>query len=231
MEVCVDSVASAVNAEAGGLFQVVKQAVKIPVFVMIRPRGGDFLYSEEEYEVMRMDLIALKDQGADGFVFGILGRDGHVDRTRCRELLSYARPLPVTFHRAIDMTPDIYRALDEVISIGCERVLTSGGDTSALDGLPIITKMIEIAKGRIIIMPGGGITERNLKRIIKGTGAREFHCSARSTLPSMMMFTKDNIRMGASYAPPEFSTKITDADRVRSLMTIVTDVWQDHQHI
>ncbi|KAL3972082.1 interferon, gamma-inducible protein 30 [Sarotherodon galilaeus] len=230
MEVCVDSVESAVNAERGGagrlelcsslleggltpslgLLHVVKQYVKIPIYVMIRPRGGDFLYSDLEVEVMRKDIELMKSQGADGLVLGALTEDGRVDAELCMELLAAARPLPVTFHRAFDMVHDPAVALEALISLGFERVLTSGCDSSALEGLPLIKRLVDQAKGRIIIMPGGGITERNLQRILEGSGAQEFHCSARSSRESAMKFRNTCVSMGASFAAPEYGLKVAD---------------------
>ncbi|XP_054060468.1 copper homeostasis protein cutC homolog isoform X4 [Rissa tridactyla] len=163
MEVCVDSVESAVNAERGGagrielcaglveggttpsmgLLQVVKQCVRIPVFVMIRPRGGDFLYSDREVEVMKADIRLAKLHGADGLVFGALTEDGRIDTELCTALLAVCRPLPVTFHRAFDMVHDPLVALETLISLGFERVLTSGCDSSALEGLSLIKRLAE----------------------------------------------------------------------------------------
>ncbi|KAG8548095.1 hypothetical protein GDO81_026692 [Engystomops pustulosus] len=154
MEVCVDSVESAVNAERGGLLQVVKQYVQIPVYVMIRPRGGDFLYSDREVEVMKSDIRLAKIHGADGLVFGALTEDGRIDAELCMDLLAVSRPLGVTFHRAFDMVYDPLLAMETLISLGFERVLTSGCDSSALEGLPLIKRLVEQAKGRIIVMPG-----------------------------------------------------------------------------
>ncbi|XP_054654516.1 copper homeostasis protein cutC homolog isoform X1 [Dunckerocampus dactyliophorus] len=227
MEVCVDSVESAVNAERGGagrlelccslmeggltpsvgLLQVVKRYVKIPVYVMIRPRGGDFLYSDQEVEVMRKDMEVMKNHGADGFVLGALTEDGRVDAELCMEFLAAARPLPVTFHRAFDMVHDAAVALETLVSLGFQRVLTSGCDNSALEGLPLIKRLVDQAKGRITIMPGGGITERNLQRILEGSGAQEFHCSARSSRDSAMKFRNNSVTMGASLSAPEYSLK------------------------
>ncbi|KAJ7392523.1 hypothetical protein OS493_012194 [Desmophyllum pertusum] len=141
---------------------------------MIRPRGGDFFYTEEEFEVMKEDLKVLKEAGADGVVFGILTSEGAVDVKRCEELKDLASPLPVTFHRAFDMVKDPFTSLEIVIKLGFERVLTSGQDSTALEGLPTINHLIEKAKDRIIIVPGGGITERNLERILQESGAKEF---------------------------------------------------------
>uniref|UniRef100_A0A803K1T8 Copper homeostasis protein cutC homolog n=1 Tax=Xenopus tropicalis TaxID=8364 RepID=A0A803K1T8_XENTR len=217
MEVCVDSVESAINAERGGLLQVVKQYLQIPIFVMIRPRGGDFLYSDREVEVMKADIRLAKIHGADGLVFGALTEDGRIDAELCMELLAVSRPLPVTFHRAFDMVYDPLLAMETLISLGFERVLTSGCDTSALEGLPLIKRLVEQAKGRIIVMPGGGITERNLQRILEGAAVQEFHCSARSTKDSTMKYRNNSVCMGATLSTSEYSTKVTDVAKVRTL--------------
>ncbi|KAG1941528.1 copper homeostasis protein CutC [Pimephales promelas] len=240
MEVCVDSVESAVNAERGGagrielcgnlleggttpstgLLQVVKESVRVPVYVMIRPRGGDFMYSHWEVEVMKRDIELMKSHRADGLVFGALTGDGRVDTELCVELMAACRPLPVTFHRAFDMVQDPVAALEALVSLGFERVLTSGCDSSALEGLPVIKRLVEQAKDRIAIMPGGGITERNLQRILEGSGAQEFHCSARSSKDSSMKFRNYNVSMGGSLSVPEYAVKVADVTKVRTLNAI-----------
>ncbi|KAK6174538.1 hypothetical protein SNE40_017794 [Patella caerulea] len=245
MEVCIDSVASAKGAEIGGairlelcanlmeggttptvgMLKIIKQYVRIPVFVMIRPRGGDFLYDEEELEVMKQDILELKAAEADGFVFGILKIDGSVDVERCTELLSLVKPFPATFHRAIDMCMNPLKELEKIIRMGFTCVLTSGGANTALDGAPVIEQMISQANERIIVMPGGGINSRNLERILRDTGAKEFHCSARSSQNSQMNFRKDGISMGATLSPPEFSIKTTDSSKVQQLVEMATAIW------
>nr|XP_033799217.1 copper homeostasis protein cutC homolog isoform X2 [Geotrypetes seraphini]XP_033799220.1 copper homeostasis protein cutC homolog isoform X2 [Geotrypetes seraphini] len=244
MEVCVDSVESAVNAERGGagrielcsslleggitpsmgVLQVVKQYIQIPVFVMIRPRGGDFLYSDREVEVMKADIRLAKIHGADGLVFGALTEDGRIDAELCMELLAVSRPLPVTFHRAFDMVHDPLVAIETLISLGFERVLTSGCDSSALEGLQLIKRIVEQAKGRIIVMPGGGITERNLQRILEGSGVQEFHCSARSPRDSGMKFRNYCVSMGTHLSTSEYSTKVTDVAKVRTLNAMAKNI-------
>uniref|UniRef100_A0A8B9BE56 Copper homeostasis protein cutC homolog n=1 Tax=Anser brachyrhynchus TaxID=132585 RepID=A0A8B9BE56_9AVES len=236
MEVCVDSVESAVNAERGGagrielcaglveggttpsmgLLQVVKQCVRVPVFVMIRPRGGDFLYSDREVEVMKADIRLAKLHGADGLVFGALTEDGRIDTELCTALLAVCRPLPVTFHRAFDMVHDPQVALETLISLGFERVLTSGCDSSALEGLSLIKKLAEQVRG--------GITERNLQRILEGSTVSEFHCSARSARDSGMKFRNPNVAMGASFSAPEYSIKVADVAKVRTLNAIAKNI-------
>nr|XP_048308894.1 copper homeostasis protein cutC homolog isoform X3 [Myodes glareolus] len=232
MEVCVDSVESAVNAERGGagrielcaglleggttpsmgILQVVKQSVQIPVFVMIRPRGGDFLYSDREIEVMKADIRLAKLYGADGLVFGALTEDGRIDKDLCMSLVAF------------DMVHDPMAALETLLTLGFERVLTSGCDSSALEGLPLIKQLIDEAKGRIVVMPGGGITDKNLQRILEGSGATEFHCSARSSRDSGMKFRNSSVAMGASLAHSEYSLKVTDVTKVRTLYAIARDI-------
>ncbi|NWW43602.1 CUTC protein, partial [Pedionomus torquatus] len=211
-----------------GLLQVVKQCVRIPVFVMIRPRGGDFLYSDREVEVMKADIRLAKLHGADGLVFGALTEDGRIDTELCTALLAVCRPLPVTFHRAFDMVHDPVVALETLISLGFERVLTSGCDSSALEGLSLIKRLAEQVRGPLVTMrffpPGGGITERNLQRILEGSTASEFHCSARSARDSGMKFRNPNVAMGASFSAPEYSIKVADVAKVRTLNAIAKNI-------
>ncbi|NXE55481.1 CUTC protein, partial [Casuarius casuarius] len=203
-----------------GLLQVVKQCVRVPVFVMIRPRGGDFLYSDREVEVMKADIRLAKLHGADGLVFGALTEDGRIDTELCTALLAVCRPLPVTFHRAFDMVHDPLVALETLISLGFERVLTSGCDSSALEGLSLIKRLAEQG----FFLPGGGITERNLQRILEGSSASEFHCSARSVRDSGMKFRNPNVAMGSSFSAPEYSIKVADVAKVRTLNAIAKNI-------
>ncbi|NXA30586.1 CUTC protein, partial [Ibidorhyncha struthersii] len=213
-----------------GLLQVVKQCVRVPVFVMIRPRGGDFLYSDREVEVMKADIRLAKLHGADGLVFGALTEDGRIDTELCTALLAVCRPLPVTFHRAFDMVHDPVVALETLISLGFERVLTSGCDSSALEGLSLIKRLAEQVMPSVLYVtqgffpPGGGITERNLQRILEGSTASEFHCSARSARDSGMKFRNPNVAMGASFSAPEYSVKVADVAKVRTLNAIAKNI-------
>ncbi len=235
VEVCVDSVESAEAAQAGGadrielcsalgeggltpspgLLEVVRRRVTLPIAVMIRPRAGDFCATPAEFEVMRRDLLLLKERGADLFVFGLLSPDGTVDVARTRELVDLARPLPVTFHRAFDLTQDPRAALEAVVSVGCARVLTSGQEKSALEGLDLITELVGRAGDRLIVVPGGGITERNLSRILRESGAKEFHVSASTTRESRMEFRNTRVPMGRTLAASEYAISVADEGRVR----------------
>lgn len=235
VEVCIDSVESTVAAVGGGadrlevcsalgeggltpspgLLEIVRERVTIPLAVMIRPRAGDFCYSDDEFEVMRRDLVRLKALGADLMVFGLLTPSGDVDVARTRELIALARPLPVTFHRAFDMTRDPRAALETLIALGCERVLTSGQEKSVLEGLELVTELVRLAGDRITVLPGGGITERNLPRILRECDAKEFHVSASGSRDSRMEFRNTRIPMGRTLAASEFALSVADEARVR----------------
>lgn len=243
-----DSVQSALNAEAGGasrlelcadlaeggttpslgMLRVVKKRVSIPVHVMIRPRGGDFLYNEDELAVMKEDLQIMKQNGADGVVFGLLRSDGTVDAENCAALMELAGTMSTTFHRAFDMVRDCKKELEVLISLGFNHLLTSGCDSSALEGAPVIKQLVQQADGRIAIVPGGGITERNLERILTGTGVKEFHCSARTSKSSLMQYRNSSITMGATYGASEYSTKIADTQRVTAFINVAQAVIKQH---
>jgi copper homeostasis protein len=169
---------------------------------------------------MRRDLLALKARGADMIVFGLLLPDGTIDVERSRELIALARPLPVTFHRAFDMTRDARSSLETLIELGCERVLTSGQEKSVLEGLELLTELTRQAGDRIGVVPGGGITERNLPRILRECPAREFHVSASATRDSRMEFRNTRIPMGRTLAASEYSLSVADEQRVRRFRSL-----------
>jgi copper homeostasis protein len=216
LEVCIDSVESAIAAERGGaarvelcadlleggitpgagLIATVRRKVEIGIFVMIRPRGGDFCYTGLEFEVMQGEIEHARKLGADGIVLGLLDHDACVDVSRTRQLVELASPLPVTFHRAIDMTPDLNVALEGVIATGASRVLTSGGAPNVASGVSQIARMVEAARGRIGIIPGGGVSIKNITLLAEKTGATEFHSSVRSPVPSPVRFRKKDMTMG-----------------------------------
>ena len=203
LEVCAGSLASAEAAAAGGahrlelcqnleqggitpsygLIRAVRARVALPVFVLIRPRPGGFFYSDEELRIMLADVAACRALGCAGVVLGALDAAGRVAPGPCRALLAAAGPLAVTFHRAFDLCPDPAAALEAVIDLGCQRVLTSGGQPSAAAGQAQLAALVAQAAGRVSIMPGAGITPANLPALAAATGAREFHASARRALP------------------------------------------------
>ena len=169
---------------SAGLISAVRTAVSIDVFVIIRPRGGDFVYTDHEFEVMQKDILEAKKRGIDGVVLGILKTDATVDRERTRSLIELSRPLQVTFHRAFDACKDLDLALEEVIACGADRLLTSGGQTDALKGMEQIARLRQAADGRIRIMAGGGIRTSNVKSLALRTGIREVHTSLSTKVKS-----------------------------------------------
>ena len=236
VEIVVDCVASARAAERGGatrlelcsslieggvtpsagLIELTRAAVTIGVFVMIRPRGGDFYYDAEEFEIMQRDIAAAKRLGADGVVFGLLDVNGNIDIVRTRELVELARPLGVTFHRAFDMTPDLFRALEGVCGAGVDRLLTSGGEQTAPQGSVTIAKLVEKAHGRIAIMPGSGIKPENARALVEQTGVRELHAGLRTSLPSPMLHRNPRISMGSA-SDQEYQRFVVLEENVRKL--------------
>jgi copper homeostasis protein len=167
-----------------GLIELVRERVRIPVYVLIRPRAGDFVYSEAEFATMQRDVERCRALGCDGVVIGGLTEDGDVDVSRCRALVAAAGTLGVTFHRAFDLARDLHAALDAALALGCERVLTSGGKSDALAGAETIRDLRLYAGERIFVMPGAGIDASNVASIRSTTGATEFHASAKRQLPS-----------------------------------------------
>jgi copper homeostasis protein len=236
IEACVDSVESGIAAEAGGanrvelcdslieggttpsagMIAVTREHLRITLHVMIRPRGGDFLYSDAEYKVMKRDIRTAATLGADGVVFGLLRADGTIDEERTAGLVDAARPLAVTFHRAFDMTRDPYEALDVLMRLGVERVLTSGQQPTALEGAELIRDLRIRTGNRIIIMPGGGV-ERHLERIVRITEADEVHVAGMKNVSSGMSFRNPHVFMGGALFPAEYSRQVTDADMIRRM--------------
>jgi copper homeostasis protein len=195
LEIAVQSIETARAAERGGADRIelcaqldcggttpsvelqreVRMAVQIPIHVLIRPRDGNFVHSNDEMESMKRQIESTKANGVNGVVLGVLNMNQSIDIQRTRELVSHANPLPVTFHRAFDETPDILQALAEVCSTGAARILTSGGAKDAVAGSARLRELVETARGRIIVMPGGGIRAENIAGVLRATGAREFH--------------------------------------------------------
>ncbi len=241
IEICTDSVEGVLAARVGGAHRVelcsslieggitpsagtIELAVKrggLPVMVMIRPRGGDFCYSTVELDVLRSDIAMSKALGVAGVVLGVLEPNGRIDRAHTRELAALARPLQVTFHRAFDMARDAFEALDDLMELGIERVLTSGQERSVIEGLETLGKLVARARGRISVMPGGGITERNVGKVVADLGVREVHLTGRSMVESRMIHRNTRCFMGGELRPPEFAWGETDANRVRAIMKIL----------
>jgi copper homeostasis protein len=205
---------------SAGLIEITRAAVSLPVHVMIRPRGGDFLYDAHEFDVMRRDIALAKRLGADGVVLGILDVDGNVDVVRTRELVDLARPLAVTFHRAFDMTADLFRALEDVSAIGADRLLTSGGEQSSLQAAATIAELIDRARHGIIVMPGSGIKPENVRAFLQQTGAKEIHVGLRSAVPSAMLRRNPRVAMGTA-SGLEYQRFVVQEEDVRRLCEIV----------
>ena len=205
-----------------GMMEVVRKELKIPVFAMIRPRGADFLYSSQEIRVMMHDIQMAKELEMEGVVMGVLTPDGQVDTGIMKELIELARPMEVTFHRAFDLTPDAKRALRDLISLGVNRVLTSGQYNTAFEGREVIRKLNEQATGKIVVMPGSGIREESVTDLLSNTGAREFHISASGKRPSGMKFKKQGVLMGTSKS--EYMVDIADAARIKKFRELVDQI-------
>jgi copper homeostasis protein len=232
VEICVESVASALAAQRGGaarvelcsdlleggvtpsagLLQTVRTKISIGLQVIIRPRGGDFCYEEDEIEVMKQNIAACKRLGADGIVLGVLDADGNVDIGRTRQLVELARPLNVTFHRAFDMTADLSRALEDVCATGADRILTSGGEQKCSQGLETIAQLVASARGRIKIMACGGIRHDNAARIVAQTGVREIHAGPSSPVPSPMRYRNSRVSLGKAADGEYLRSQVLEED-------------------
>jgi copper homeostasis protein len=216
IELC-DNPAEGGTTPSPGLVEVVRQNVSMDVYVMIRPRGGDFCYSRYEFHAMKRDIFQFQKLGVDGFVFGILNPDGTLDKARCKELIEKARPLRCTCHRAFDMTRDPFEALDDCIEVGFERILTAGQRPKALEGADLIRQLVESAGDRIKIMPGSGVNEQTVAEILKKTRAKEIHFSATSERKSSMTFRNEAITAMGEQESSEFLLRTVDPDRVRAM--------------
>ncbi|MVN20495.1 copper homeostasis protein CutC [Mucilaginibacter arboris] len=236
LEVCANSLTSALAAQEAGAHRVelcdnlkeggttpsfaqialARKYLEIKLYPIIRPRGGDFLYSDLEAEIMKADILQCRQLGCDGVVFGMLTKEGRVDSKRCMELKQAAGNLGTTFHRAFDHCRDPFEALEEIIEMGFERILTSGQEVDALKGAPLIAKLTEQARGRIIIMPGAGIRPDNFKQLIQLTHATEYHASAKNVFKSKMLF--DEVKTGSRQE--DFLIEQTDKNIVKELLSI-----------
>jgi copper homeostasis protein len=204
-----------------GLIRYAKNHLSISLMVMIRPRGSDFCYSEEEFEIMNEDIRICKELGIFGVVFGILLPDGNVDVERTRQLVELAKPMNITFHRAFDMTRDPFRSLEEIIDLKIDRILTAGQKNKVPEGINLIKQLIKKAGNRIVIMPGSGITEQNIREIRDETEAREFHLTGRNFAESQMKFRKEGIYMGGISGIPEYSISLTDASTIQRIVSLI----------
>ena len=241
IEVCAYSLESCINAQAGGagrielcgglgeggttpsagLIEVVRHHVDIPLYVMIRPRGGDFVYDVFEEEIMKKDIDLAKKLGANGVVLGILQADGQVDVARTKQLVDHAHPMKVTFHRAFDLTPDPIKALKAIMETGAERVLTSGQKPSAPEGLPLLEKLAKEAGDRIEIMAGGGVNHTNAVQLAE-TGVHALHLTAKAFRPGRQKYFPADISM-AGEIPDERSVLYSDLNLIEAIVQSVSN--------
>jgi copper homeostasis protein len=236
LEVCANGYESALAAQLGGADRVelcdnlqeggttpsygqirlCKQQLTIAIWPIIRPRGGDFLYSDDEFQIMLDDVSVCKQLNCDGIVTGILTADGHIDEARMLEIISMAHPLPVAFHRAFDMTQNMNAALETLIKLGIVRVLSSGGAENALSGAEVLRGLVKQAQGRIALMPGSGITVQNIETLIASIGAPAYHTSAKVQAESMMQYRNDNATMARDNNA--YGYGVTDANLVELMV-------------
>ncbi len=198
-----------------GFIKAARKILHIDLFPIIRPRGGDFLYSDEEFEIMKTDVQLCKELGCNGVVIGMLNTDGTVDKKRCSQLVEIAYPLGVTFHRAFDRCVDPFTALKDIIDIGCERILTSGLKTAAPDAMELLAQLVKEANEDIIIMPGSGVRSSNILSLAKETGATEFHSSARKMIGSKMNYHNNDISESLDHT-------LADADEISRLKSLLS---------
>lgn len=249
-EVCANSVESCVVAQAGGADRV-ELCAGIPeggttpscgdmatarelltttrLHVIIRPRGGDFLYSPVEQRIMLKDIETARSLGADGVVFGCLTPEGDIDLPLMERLMTAAQGMSVTFHRAFDVCRDPHKALEDIIALGCHRILTSGQQPTAEAGIPLLRELQQQAQGRIILLAGCGVNEGNIARIASQTGISEFHFSAREQVESQMRFRNPQVSMGGTVCIEEYSRPVTTVRRVRQTIDALQQEGQIHE--
>ena len=192
----------------------------LDVSVMIRPRGGDFLYSDDEFRTMLEDIAHARRAGATGVVFGVLTADGRVDVERTRELVKAAEGMETTFHRAVDMAADYRQAVEDVVATGCSRILTSGSYDKAIDGIENIAEAVAVAKGRIEIMAGSGVVAANAAQLA-ATGVDALHFSAKKMVIGGMEYRNPRISMGGSSAVNEYALRVVDEEEVKEILKLV----------
>lgn len=244
-EVCANSVESCIAAQTGGANRVelcagipeggttpsygsiaiAREALTITrLHVIIRPRGGDFLYSSIEQRMMLKDINIAHRLGADGVVFGCLTAKGDIDLPLMRQLTEAAQGMSVTFHRAFDVCRDPRKALEQIIELGCERILTSGAQATAEQGIPLLKELQQQAAGRITLLAGCGVNEKNIARIAVETGIREFHFSARENIESGMLHRNEAVSMGGTVHIEEYSRPVSTTKRVRQTVEALEEI-------
>ena len=238
LEICCGSLEDALEAEGGGADRVelcsalflggltpslgtiieAKARLKIPIMVMIRPRGGGFCYTKSEMTVMERDTVLAAEQGAEGMVFGILNADGGIDEERCRRIRKLIGDRQAVFHRAFDVTPDPFRSLDQLVALGFTRVLTSGQEDTVLEGAHLIKRLIEYAGDRIEVLPGGGIKPLSLRQVVESTGCKQVHLTAFKTHFDTSVRGRPFVTFGGALYPPEDQYQVADRSLVERVV-------------
>jgi copper homeostasis protein len=222
IELC-DNAGEGGTTPSYGVIEAVRQNVSLDLFVMIRPRGGDFHYSNYDFHCMKRDIMQCQKISVDGLVFGILNEDGTIDKKRCKELIDKARPLKVTCHRAFDMTRDPFEALEDCIEVGFDRILTAGQQGKAVNGIDLISELIKKSNGRIAIMPGSGVNEETVSEIVNKTKAKEIHFSAAAFRDSTMSYRNQQIAGMGSDVGLEFNLRTVDAEKVKIIRALAEE--------
>lgn len=240
IEVCATSINSALAAERGGAVRIelcdniheggttpsfatislAQEILTIDVCVLIRPRGGDFLYNDIEFQLMKRDIEMAKEIGVKGVVIGILDENGLVDMDRMEKLIEIARPMQVVFHRAFDMVVDPMVAFNQLLELGIDRLLTSGQRNLAIDGVPLIKELVDLSDGRIDIMPGSGINTKNFVELVKSTGAKDFHLTGRSVVHSNMNYYSDKVVLNSFSHKDDFERLETDSNIIIEIVRL-----------
>jgi copper homeostasis protein len=241
LEICTDSITSSLEAARGGAHRIelcaalpvggltpsagtirlVREQVALPLHVLIRPRSGDFCYSPEEFAIMGQDILTAKALGADGVVLGLLRPEGNIDLDRTAALVQLARPMSVTFHRAFDVCADPFRALEELIALQVDRLLTSGQKPTAPLGAALIAQLVKKAAGKLTIMPGAGINDKNIESLIRETGVQELHMSLSQKTNSPMIFRRPEVKMGGTMPASEYDHYQADANRISQIINLL----------
>jgi copper homeostasis protein len=243
LEICCYSVESAIDAEKAGAsrielcdnyseggttpsFASIETAINklaIPVNVIIRPRGGDFLYSDIEFEIIKQDIIHCKKIGANGIVIGFLKTDGNIDIEKTKEIVQLAKPMEITFHRAFDMSKNPIKALEELRELGITRILSSGAKNTAPEGKDLLEELVKNAQDQIIIMPGSGVNEQTISDLLQETKAKEYHSSAKTFINSKMNYYNRDISMGGVESVNEFSRVAVDMEKIRKMLDVLEE--------
>jgi copper homeostasis protein len=197
-----------------GTIKQTREKIGISLYPIIRPRGGNFLYDENEFAIIKQDILLCKQLGCDGISTGVHLQNGEIDTERLKRIVEWAYPMGVTCHRVFDATPDPFKALEEIIDAGCERILTSGQKSAAPDGIEMLADLVQRADGRIIIMPGAGVRSSNIEKLINSTGATEFHTSARIAAPDPVTFRNPAIADAGNWY-------IANEDELNKILDIV----------